>query len=563
MPMAQRGSSAGWFVFFLAVFALLAGLAQTLALIVPRPCMNLVPVLFCGKPMGERGIAMSAPAPENVDFNRSIPRPNLTVESVQQMTCQGMHAAMDAFGWRVIAELCSTVQAHPAGQKIAEIGLTRSRDAGELRAHFARVLQYMPRARQRLGGPGYGFFHGALWLVVGRGVATWELIRTVYCPKPEFEYLAICMHGVGHGGWVATMPTSITKAYTACDDVGIVTDLARFRTSFKWCLDAPSTFLTMTCSNGFYHGMQEHLDITQAVVERRVSWAWPCDDPSVILDALPGHCFMWNFHQMGVLTGQRQIRKELSGGGLVEDVVLDVRVPGFLAQGNLTACMNTSVAWPEDIRRACIWGLSALAYNFLVVKQADPNIGKVRDPFRPAAFWSQFPAWKVIEESVEIEFPIVDGHPIPMPSRFPLVDLCSIITGTSKERAKSPMTANDEGRWLACVSGFSKHLLNEVWRGTFTPIHARLVHCRPLLLEAAAWLSAEFRAKAYEVCTRAIAHGVFAWPRTGLHQTNATADRETGIWSPQETSSWAEWVSVPCSAKPFTSSDGSATGICL
>lgn len=119
-------------------------------------------------------------------------------------------------------------------------------------------------------GDTIGLYHASVWYIFGANNLLFDDLQLL-CPRTDYEWVFMCLHGVGHGGLIRARKQE-WKSYTACSEIGVVTSGA-LRIGYEVCRQAPSSFLEYSCSTGFYHSTFEHLDI-----EANKDTFYPCVD---------------------------------------------------------------------------------------------------------------------------------------------------------------------------------------------------------------------------------------------------------------------------------------------
>ena len=107
-------------------------------------------------------------------------------------------------------------------------------------------------------GTKIGLYHASVWYIVGVSPNLSFDDYEKLCPWPDYEWVFMCFHGVGHAGMIRKRKEDWTE-YSACADVGVVPK-DYLEPAYAVCKGAPSTMIEFSCAMGFYHVVFEHLD---------------------------------------------------------------------------------------------------------------------------------------------------------------------------------------------------------------------------------------------------------------------------------------------------------------
>uniref|UniRef100_A0A7S0L2J0 Uncharacterized protein n=1 Tax=Coccolithus braarudii TaxID=221442 RepID=A0A7S0L2J0_9EUKA len=411
------------------------------------------------------------------------------LQLLPQKSCPEMAAAIDKYGFRVVAEYITNKQTHAFAQIVAQNELkARSDDTLTDMRDLARLaLSGFPKH----GGFAYGYLHGAVWYDTGVAkTINWTRIEKDLCSIPTYEFLSVCLHGIGHAGFIRILPDE----YEGCSSVPSI-DATRLHEAYQVCSKAPSTFLEMSCANGFYHGIAEELN----PIEEKVHWMYPCNSDEF---AFPEMCWKWMFFQIPLM--------QLPGHPFRG---FESRVVGFEQSGKFDIC--TTNGFSERIVLACIFGMSGVVFTGFW--------GEPRGQF--ALAWNFYYNSLASDSLIYSETPLVDWclHFLEEP---PLPD--------SPQRALSQVDAR---RWLTCVSGSLEFIMSQLWRTTKVPMETRLLVCEQL--REVSWQTDTMRHASYDLCVARAHMGYLSYiPTVG---PTDVVDRY-GVWtSSWETSNWDVW----------------------
>ena len=333
----------------------------------------------------------------------------------------------------------------------------------------------------RLFDGAIGLYHGSVWFVAGTRELTWELISTSLCPRPEYEFVQHCMHGLGHSGFIRMQGN-----FSKCSHVSQV-NKEDLTIAYMTCKNAPSTFLEFLCSQGFYHGVWEYFNPYQG------SWleiAAPCLDPAL------GHtvvCWTYLF-----LTFSQSLSR--AGGASA----MDIRRDKLLVRRSRNMCGGLPLL--QELN--CIYGfLSQMHFNGyspLVASMLQDDFGvKLRTT------WHEY-------------FPYKDGY-----FMLPAEDVGADVIEACMKLTAGP--AKDWARWHACYSGSFSWWLSHMFNNRPMSLPERERICIPLLNVTAA-------GDAHGLCMEVIKFGYHSFP-----QSRALVADEYGIFPHDVPPSWDRW----------------------
>uniref|UniRef100_A0A6S9RSR8 Uncharacterized protein n=1 Tax=Chrysotila carterae TaxID=13221 RepID=A0A6S9RSR8_CHRCT len=406
-----------------------------------------------------------------------------------------MPQAVAQFSLDDIADRVSLFQTHQFGQIVAG-NVIPNTPSNELYDLYRKLLRWGVAGYSRYDGSlfAYGFYHGTIWYLLGMSneVVDWKKIQYEQCTYATYEFVATCAHGMGHAGFIRAQRQR--QPFDVCGHVrGIHSD--DLEAAWGICASAPSPWLQRMCSNGYYHAVFEQMDH----VENKIHWMYPCN---TMLLPFQEMCFGWLFIHMplSMLPG-------LPFQGVVS------RRKAFEQAGNVSKGDIQSVCFSEPMetewnQRACIWGLSAVAFGGYWKGQS--SLGAYFNMFRPDL----------------------------VKSETPLIGWCSTFLDHVPSKPSEPMSQSDERRWLACISGSTNLAMSHAWRTHRIPLAERSLLCEQLL--AVPWMSEQLQLKSFHLCGEVTRYSTETYVRSGPHDSQVV--NEYGVWPTSHPATWDDWL---------------------
>ena len=236
-------------------------------------------------------------------------------------------------------------KSHTTGQFLGAQALMQAGSLQNLTKTFLPYIHHHAMIKHLFASK-IGLYHASIWMITGVTDPSWELVASQLCPRPEYEFVQMCLHGFGHSGFVRLQHNAYADGYTGCSYQQTV-NWGHLTEAYVPCSAAPSTFLEYLCAHGFYHGVWEHMDTSLT------PHTYPCVD----LPGMPSYRFKTVcFTYMFMITAQAD-----SGAGKGSEVMKSrqkvVLADGKKANGYLCGDLTGQ----DELH--CLFGLAG-QYNF-------------------------------------------------------------------------------------------------------------------------------------------------------------------------------------------------------
>lgn len=373
--------------------------------------------------------------------------------------------------------------AHALGQSIGSYALTM-KSIGNLSTF--PLLQQAQHEAMLINTFSYkiGLYHGSVWMIAGISPSLdFRLIRHELCPRGEYEFVLHCLHGYGHSGFIRGQAER--KGYTACSVADNITDTAVLYEAYNHsCRHAPSTFLEFLCSNGYYHGVFEHLATPD-------DWKYPC-----VGTDLPHKSVCWV--NLFLVASQ-------SASAAGDSLLMKSRTERINKEGIRSWCRGLEL----EHELLCYFGMAS-QMHFNGFSAFVPTLASEEYGIKIRTTWEHF-------------FPYEDNY-----TTLPMKDVGEDVMTAC--RALTSVDWNDWPRWHACISGSFDFWMPHMFRHRPVGLTERALMCDEMRRVAGQ--------RTHTLCMKRIRIGYHSFP-----QVDSTSTDEYGIfpYPKEQPASWEMW----------------------